>query len=322
MLVDKFNRRITYLRVSITDRCNLRCVYCRREGDDDFEYISRKNILTYEELLSVLDVFVKLGIRKVRITGGEPLVRKGIDDFLISLGDIGGLREVAITTNGVLLREKITSLKLANVKRINISLDTLDRNKFIFITKRDALDKVVEGISIAKEVGFIIKLNMVVIRGINDDEIESILEFAVRNNVSIRYIELMPTDFIDKKDYERMFMSIEEIKNRVGYVVKNEVIKDELSGPATEFKINKYVRVGFIPAMSCNFCSSCNRLRLSSDGKLYPCLMNDKYIDIKDVVRGKFDERVLEDRIKEAIIMKPEKHDFSDVIYKMSAIGG
>ena len=321
MLIDKFRRKITYLRVSITDKCNLRCIYCRKD-EDDIEYIKREEILSYEELLYIIKVFVNLGVKKVRITGGEPLVRRGVEDFLLSLSDIEGLKEIAITTNGVLLGEKLFSLKRAGIKRINISLDTLDRNKFIFITKRDALEKVISGIKEAKENGFIVKLNMVVIKGINDDEIERILEFAIRVGVSLRYIELMPTDFVSREDYERMFMSVDEIKSRVRYIIGKEVSKDDVSGPATEYVVGDGVRVGFIPAMSCNFCSSCNRLRLSSDGKLYPCLMSDRFVDLREVVREGYNDDKLIERIKEGLAIKPERHTFSDVIYKMSAIGG
>lgn len=302
--MEKNCSEVNYLRLSVTDRCNLRCKYCMPEEGIDF--VPHSEILSYEELLRFVRLSVSEGIKKVRITGGEPLVRKGIIDFLTRLNSQNSLRDISITTNGVLLREFAKPLKMAGINRINISLDTLREERFISITRRNYFNEVMEGISEAQKVGFDpIKINVVIIRGINDDEIEDFARLTLDNPLHVRFIEFMPVGNNTNWKVSR-FVSEDEIKAKISGLGRLiQVEHDPLGGPARRFKIQGGAgEIGFIGAMSHEFCSSCNRLRLTSEGKLRSCLFSDKEIDIKSPMRDGADDEKLKGLIREAMRIK------------------
>jgi len=271
-LKDNFHRTIDYLRISVTDRCNLRCRYCMPEtGIPSFGHA---NIMRYEEILRVAGAAVGLGFRKIRITGGEPLVRQGITEFMRQLIQLPGLRELTLTTNGVLLGEKAQELYDLGVRRINVSLDTLKRKKFEYITRRDFLLNVMGGIHKAAKVGFYpIKINIVAIRGFNDDEILDFARLAEKQPYHVRFIEYMPIG--DGNDWKpEQSISSEEIRHIIQQYRPLEPLEhDSMDGPAELYSFPGAAgRVGFISPLSNSFCESCNRLRLTADGKLRSCL--------------------------------------------------
>jgi cyclic pyranopterin phosphate synthase len=326
MLFDRFNRRINYLRVSLTDRCNLRCVYCMPpEGDRKLRH---RDILRYEEILRIARIGIKLGITKIRLTGGEPLVRKGVQEFIPMLTSLEGLKDVSLTTNGVLLGENLEMLKSAGITRINVSLDSLKRLNFKYITRFDYFDRVWEGIEKARDMGFYpIKLNMVVMKGMNDGEIIDFGRLAIEQPFHIRFIEYMPIG-LDLKSSN--FISNAEIKNTL---VNNlgplaPIVKGKHDGPAKRFQFQGGKgEVGFIGAVSDSFCSTCNRLRLTADGKILPCLLSNREIDIKEPLRrGCLDEALIK-VFQDAVRLKPKSHllnleGHQRVHRKMCSIGG
>lgn len=313
---DNYGREIDYLRVSVTDLCNLRCTYCMpKEG------VNKKchdEIISFERIKEIVESSTKLGIKKVRITGGEPLVRKGIVKICRDICSIEGIEEVAITTNGVLLGKYAKELKTAGVNRINISLDTLRKDKFFAITRGGNLDDVLSGIKEAKLAGFSnIKLNCVLVKGFNDDEIVDLINFAKKNNVEIRFIELMKIGEASKFDNDA-FITNDYILNLVpGLLFLGE------DGVSREYGFkDSSIKVGLISPLSHNFCSSCSRIRLTSDGKIKPCLHSSLEIDLKDLHGD-----ALVSKLKEAILAKPKKHHLdedkiSDCRRGMSQIGG
>ena len=327
MLLDPYKRKINYLRISVTDRCNLRCRYCMPE--EGIPLIPRERILSYEELLRIVRVFSKEGISKVRLTGGEPLIRKGIVDFIAHLSRIEELKDLSLTTNGILLREMASGLKRAGLKRVNISLDSLRRDRFLQITRRDEYEKVWEGILESLQVGLSpIKLNMVAIRGVNDDEIESFARLTLHLPLTVRYIEYMPSGNGEPWK-ESDIVTLPQIKDRLERIGKLLPIpSDTWDGPAMRFTFEGAMgELGLIGAISSHFCQECNRLRLTPDGRIRTCLFSDEEIDVREILRTGGSDRDLEERLLMALQAKPEghyinTHHFRKCQRNMSAIGG
>ena len=325
-LIDRYNRHLNYLRISITDRCNLACIYC--VPADRLRRLSHDDILRYEEILRLVEVGVGLGISKVRVTGGEPLVRKGACDFLADLSRIPGISEVTLTTNGILLKDNITRIISAGIRRINISLDTLQRAKFRDITGDDLFDQVWAGITSASDAGIDpIKLNVVALRGVNDDELLDFANLTHNYPFHIRFIEYMPIGKARMKFGPPLLVS--EIKERLrplGLLIPIE--KNPGDGPAERFRSKNAVgEIGFISALSHHFCHSCNRLRLTASGQLRPCLLSDRQHDLKGPLRSGASDKDLAAIFCQAVANKPSDHSLtvnepSGVTCQMSSIGG
>lgn len=302
-MIDNYGRSINYLRISVTELCNLRCRYCMPE--EGIEKRSHEEMMTAEETIDAAKAAVSLGINKIRITGGEPLIKRGIVNLCRKIAEIDGLRELCITTNGTLLRQFAKELYDAGVDRLNISLDTLDSRKFKYITRRGELNQVLDGIEAAFEAGFEkIKINTVLMGGFNDDEIEDFVALTKDRNIEVRFIELMPIgggiDFDKAK-----FISCEEVLTKVPQLESLE----ESDGVATMYKLpGSAGKVGLIRPISCEFCSGCNKIRLTADGMLKPCLHLDGEISIKG--RNRDEMRSI---MKSAILNKPEMRDTMDV---------
>ncbi|HUN55995.1 MAG TPA: GTP 3',8-cyclase MoaA [Smithella sp.] len=311
MMLDQFNREINYLRVSITDRCNLHCTYCRpKEG---ISLKGHDDILRYEEIIRIVSIAVKMGLIKVRITGGEPLVRRGFIDFIARLKKIGGLQDISLTTNGILLEEFARDIFNTGIGRINVSLDSLNKDKYFRITRGGNLEAVLRGIAMAYEVGFSpIKINTVAIKGFNDDEILAFAELTLNKSFQIRFIELMPVGQAKLDhgvDYMPASQVIKKISERFELAQINNG-KNKSDGPARIYKIKGGLgEIGFINPMSDHFCSTCNRLRLTSDGKLRVCLLKDAEVDLKKALRENCSDTELEKLIRDAVLLKPRQHD-------------
>lgn len=326
-LIDTYNRKIDYIRISVTDRCNLRCIYCM--PSDGVREITHSEILTYEEIIRILSIATNLGIKKVRITGGEPLVRKGLPYLIKTISNLGAIEEISLTTNGVLLKRFARELKEAGLNRLNISLDSMDPKRYEEITKGNNLSDVWEGIRAAEELGFSpIKINMVPIRGFNDNEIKEFAALTFNKPYHIRFIEFMPTGAKDIWSKEK-YISTKELKEAISGLGELKPIKNEWgSGPAKNFKLlNAKGVIGFISAVSDHFCAGCNRLRLTSDGKLRPCLFSDSEIDLKKALREGCDDDELQRLLLLGLQIKPEKHNINEsdpnaIERPMSAIGG
>lgn len=325
-LIDNCNRHLNYLRISITDRCNLQCRYCVPQ--ELIPKLSHTDILTYEEILRVVRVATRLGISKVRVTGGEPLVRKGVYDFLHQLVTSEGLRDVSLTTNGVLLHDNLTKIQSAGISRINISLDTLDRQKFHDITGFDDFKQVWQGILKAHRMGFYpIKLNIVALRGVNDMELVEMARLSLRFPFHIRFIEYMP---IGRADFRpESLLLVPEIKDQIGFLGNLIAVQeDRHDGPAQRYRYpDAKGEVGFIPAISQHFCNKCNRLRLTASGQLRPCLLSDHQEDLKKVLRENGSDRDLADIFIRSVSHKPSDHNLvsqrpAHVCGQMRAIGG
>ncbi len=304
MLKDSFGRRITYLRVSVTDRCNLRCLYC--SSKDRFSWLPPEEILTYEELLRVVKIGLKLGIRKIRLTGGEPLLRRGFVKFVAELSRFEGLEDLALTTNGVLLAEMASALKKAGLRRVNISLDTLRPERFKRLCGRPYLEKVLQGIDTALKVGLHpVKINTVVMRGQNDDELEELARLTLEYPLEVRFIEFMPVG--EGAAWEKdAFLPAEEIKKRLLTLGKLNPSPSFGAGPAKTYAfVGAKGKIGFITAMSEHFCDRCNRLRLTPEGKLRPCLFSDEELDLKPLLRSGADDAALSRAFLKALHFKP-----------------
>ena len=327
MLLDPYRRKINYLRISVTDRCNLRCRYCMPE--EGISLISHKDILTYEEILRIVRVFAKEGISKIRLTGGEPLVRKGIIDFISSLSQIEEIKDLSLTTNGILLKELAQDLKQAGLIRVNISLDSLRKERFYQITRKDDFERVWAGIEETLRVGLSpIKINMVAIKGLNDDEIESFAQLTLRLPLTVRYIEYMPSGNGEEWK-ESDLLTIPQIKNRLEHVAPLiPVSSNQWDGPALRFRFEGALgEIGLIGPVSSHFCSDCNRLRLTADGKIRTCLFSDEEVDVKELLRNGGTDQDLNERLRVALRSKPERHYINTHQFKkcqrnMSAIGG
>jgi cyclic pyranopterin phosphate synthase len=308
-LYDQLNRCIDYLRVSITDRCNLSCIYCKPRVN--MKPLPHPHILRYEEMLRVVSVSASLGITHIRITGGEPLVRRGVIDFITSLKSIEGIDDISLTTNGVLLADMAGSLRDAGISRLNISLDSLDARKFRQITGKDSWNEVWRGIERAEEIGFApIKINMVPVKGINDDEIADFARLTLKRALHVRFIEFMPIGGADRWQTDKCVSSDQIrdlIERQIGTLTA--CTTKQSAGPSSNYQISGARGViGFISPISKHFCAACRRLRLTADGKIRPCLLSDTEIDIKSPLRGGCDDRELERLLKLALQIKPERH--------------
>jgi len=295
--------------MSITDRCNLRCRYCAPMSGR--RHLARRNILTYEELLKIAQAAVSAGIRKIRITGGDPLVRKGIVDFCRQLCAIERLQDVALTTNGILLKDLAAPLFQAGIRRINVSLDTLRPERFHAITGFDRLHDVLAGLEEAHRVGFApVKLNVVVMRGVNDDEIPRLAELSLDTPGHVRFIELMPVKHWSPAAYRERFMPVEEMMQRIPALESSRVgFAMDTAGPAQMCRLpNAKGRVGFIAPLSRHFCGRCNRLRTTVDGKIRSCLFAEDELDLKDVLRSGASTFELIRRLRQAVAQKPRRH--------------
>jgi cyclic pyranopterin phosphate synthase len=310
-LSDSFQRPINYLRISVTDRCNLRCVYCMPVSG--VCPISHDDILRYEEIHTIAKAAAELGIDKIRLTGGEPLVRAGLPDLVRMLASIGTINDISLTTNGTLLAKYAAELKKAGLNRVNISLDSLKPDRFKAITRSDAeLADVLEGIEAARGAGLVpVKLNMVVIAGLNDDEVLGFAEKTVNEDWHVRFIELMP--FVVEMENPK-FIAASEIRKRIEKLGKLEPCLPTVgNGPAKYFRLpNARGTIGFITPVSEHFCFNCNRLRLTADGKLRPCLLSDYEVDLKTPLRQGVDTEGLKKLIEEAVANKPQQHHIAE----------
>jgi cyclic pyranopterin phosphate synthase len=326
-LVDPFGRRISYLRLSVTDRCDFRCTYCMGE---DMVFAPRAQILSLEELYAVADAFIGLGVRRIRITGGEPLVRKNLLGLLTRLGQRPELDDLAITTNGSQLAELAPQLRAAGVGRLNISLDSLKRERFAAFTRRDGLEQVLAGIEAARAAGFRrIKLNSVVQKGRNDDEVLDLLEFAIARGLDISFIEEMPLGAISSHQRQQTFCSSDEVRQRIEQRHALLRSSQRTGGPSRYWQVvGSDTQVGFISPHSHNFCGDCNRVRVSAEGKLVLCLGHDHALDLKALMRRHpGDNQRLRDALHGALRLKPERHHFRtdeqvQVLRFMSMTGG
>jgi cyclic pyranopterin phosphate synthase len=308
-LYDPLNRCIDYLRVSITDRCNLSCVYCKPRAA--LQMLAHRDILRYEEILRIVSMAVPLGIAHVRLTGGEPLIRRGVLDFIAALKKIDGIKDISLTTNGVLLDEMAAGLRDAGISRLNISLDSLNAQKFCEITGSDSWNRVWRGINKAEEIGFSpLKINMVPVKGVNDDEAADFARLTLDRNIHVRFIEFMPIGANDRWHKDACVTASEiraVIEREVGPLVPFTGAKS--AGPSDNYQIaGARGVIGFISPISKHFCASCRRLRLTADGKIRPCLLSDTEIDVKSPLRGGCDDRELERLLRLALEIKPERH--------------
>jgi cyclic pyranopterin phosphate synthase len=326
-LIDRFGRTVDYLRISITDRCDFRCVYCMSE---DMTFLPRAQILSLEEIYILAKAFAELGVKKIRITGGEPLVRKGALELLKNIGELETLKELVITTNGSQLETMAKDLKQAGVKRINISLDTLDAAKFKAITRTGDLQQVLCGIQAAKAQGFErIKINAVILKNRNHQEVNDLVQFAVDNAIDISFIEEMPLGVVSNHDRADAYYSSDLIKKDLALQFSLMATTENTGGPSKYFNVlGTQTRVGFISPHSANFCSSCNRVRLTVEGQLLLCLGNEHSVDLKQVLRvHPGDISALKQAIINAMLIKPEKHEFNIheqpiILRHMSVTGG
>lgn len=323
-LMDSYGRKINYLRLSVTDRCNFRCLYCMPE--EGVPKVRHREILNYEEMLLLARSVVPLGIEKIRVTGGEPLVRNGILDFLKKLADIPGLRQLVLTTNGYLLEEMAVQLREAGVQRLNISLDSLTPDNFCAITRGGDLNKVLRGIQSAEAAGFPIKINVVAMRGINDHEFLDFAALTLEKRYSVRFIEYMPT--FGEDSWKSRVISGEEILSRLGERFPMQpVVRGEMAGPSRDYRISGAAgTIGVITPLSGHFCRECNRIRVTSQGMVKNCLFADNEFDLKPVLREGNVES-LQDVLRRIVNEKPGKHLMSETEtahrpFAMSKVGG
>jgi len=309
VLIDPFQRKISYVRVSVTDRCDFRCTYCMSE---DMDFLPKKDVLSLEELDRLCNTFIDLGVKKLRITGGEPLVRKNIMQLFSNLGKkLGqGLEELTLTTNGSQLDRYAKDLFDNGVRRINVSLDSLEKNKFKKITRIGDLDKVINGIMVAKKAGLKIKINTVALKEINDNEILNLVNWCGENKFSLTFIEVMPMGEIGEKRSDQ-YMPLTEVKSLIQ--TKYSITEDSLrtGGPARYVHCHETdQKIGFITPHTHNFCELCNRVRITCTGEMYMCLGQQDKADLKTPLRKSENNQLLKNTIYEAISRKPKGHDF------------
>ena len=325
-LTDDFGRQITYLRISVTDRCNLRCVYCMPESG--IPLLNHNEVISYEDILRLTGILSKHGVNKIRITGGEPLVRKGLTCLIENMSRIKGIEDISMTTNGILLEKYASELYNAGLKRINISLDSLKEERFCKITRTGSLKDVLTGIKLAKKTGFKpVKINTVLIRGINDDEIIDFVNFAKEFELNLRFIEYMPIGgniaeaVLSKEIEEKIRSEFDDFSLMTGNQAEDNAYNaDVYSGVSRSFgfKDGKAV-IGFISPLSEHFCGNCNRLRLTASGNLRPCLFYDNEYNIKDILKENDDEAVFE-KVSGIIKLKRFKHNFNDKAKKKESL--
>jgi cyclic pyranopterin phosphate synthase len=329
VLIDRFGRNVQYVRLSVTDRCDFRCVYCMTEN---MTFVPKQHVLTLEEIHQVACAFVELGVGKIRLTGGEPLIRNNILSLIEPLGQLPGLNQLAITTNGSQLHRLAGTLRQLGVKRINISLDSLQPRKFRQLTRHGNLDQVIAGIDAAIAAGFDqIRLNAVILKGRNEDEVLDLVNFAQQRRIDIAFIEEMPLGLIDEHDRALSFCSSEELRAIISRQFSLEPLGDpqDSAGPARYFRSGVGpTRIGFISPHSHNFCHLCNRVRVTAEGRLLLCLGNEHSVDLRGVLRApNYTLALLKRTIVEAMAIKPERHHFHldgtpDIVRFMNTTGG
>ena len=326
-LIDRFGRHVSYLRISVTDRCDFRCVYCMEE---EMEFLPRQQLLTLEETAEIAAAFCRLGVTKLRVTGGEPLVRRNVLSLFHALGSLDGLHELTLTTNGSQLARHAAELKRAGVKRLNLSLDTLRPERFRAITRVGDLTQTLAGLDAAQAQGFErIKINSVILRGRNHDEVRDLARFALQRGMDICYIEEMPLGHIGDHDRAQAYFSSNEVLTELSREFDLTPTPETTGGPARYFRVDGTDnRIGLISPHSHNFCDSCNRVRLTAEGRLLLCLGQEHSVDLKHVVRAHpGDRKRLEQAIVEAMEIKPKGHDFNlqgepVILRHMNATGG
>ncbi|GGC98203.1 GTP 3',8-cyclase MoaA [Halopseudomonas salina] len=326
-LMDGLGRRIDYLRMSVTDRCDFRCVYCMAE---DMTFLPRQQVLTLEEIQRLAALFVAQGVKKIRLTGGEPLVRRGIVELCAGISALPGLRELVMTTNGSQLVKLAQPLADAGVKRLNISLDSLDPEKFRAITRTGELQQVLDGIDAARDAGFKrIKLNVVVMKGRNADEVPALVDYALARDLDITFIEEMPLGNVGRSRGES-FCSSDEVRGIISQRYQLLDSAENSGGPARYVRVEGYgeSRIGFISPHSHNFCASCNRVRMTAEGRLLLCLGQENSIDMRALVRRHpTTDEPLRNALRKALQGKPAHHDFTadgdvQIVRFMNATGG
>jgi len=333
-LIDSYGRQIVYFRISLTDRCNFRCIYCS-PSEKDFCFIKHQNILRFEEILEIVRVAADMGMTKIRLTGGEPLVRKGVTDFIKQLNQIEALEDISMTTNGYYLFDMAASLKSAGLNRVNISLDSLQKDKFKQITGFDGLEKVLQGIDASLQVGLTpVKINVVLLKGINDNEMEDFIRLTVNKPLYIRFIELMPTNHELIQINEGHFISAQFIKEKMKrkYPDLKPASLEKGYGPAIYYQLpGAKGMFGFVTAVSQHFCARCNRIRLTAEGRLRPCLFSSREIELKEKLRQipvnqqELRKELIRRCLEETVHIKPFQHHIGHnniSEFDMSQIGG
>jgi len=312
ILVDPFERRISYLRLSVTDRCDFRCLYCMSEN---MTFLPKKDLLTLEELDKLSTAFINLGVKKLRITGGEPLVRRDIMSFFDSVGrhlDSGKLDELTLTTNGSQLEKHAQNLYLAGVRRVNISLDTLNEEKFATITRWGRLPQVLRGIDAAQSAGLKVKINVVALKDFNDSELFEIMAWCESRGMGLTFIEVMPMGDIGNENRLDQYWSLKDLKATVSQSFNVTDLNESTGGPARYFRVEETgQKIGLITPLSHNFCESCNRVRVTCTGEIFTCLGQEGKSDLRAPLRDSLDPKILNNAIRKAIGLKPKGHDFN-----------
>ena len=310
-LIDPFARTIEYLRVSVTDRCDFRCVYCMSEN---MTFLPKKELLTLEELDRLCSAFIRLGVKKLRITGGEPLVRRDIMTFFKGMSrhlESGALDELTITTNGSQLARFADDLYAAGVRRINVSLDTLDEQKFADVTRWGRLPQVLKGIDAALNAGLRVKINTVALKGFNEDELFTLTDWCADRGMDLTFIEVMPMGDIGNEDRIGQYWSLKDVRARLEERSVLTDLAERTGGPARYVRLeNTGQKIGFITPLSHNFCESCNRVRVTCTGEIYTCLGQEGHSDLRAPLRSSESDVILDDAIRAAIALKPKGHDF------------
>ncbi len=309
-LIDGHGRRITYLRLSVTDRCDLRCRYCMSEA---MTFLPRSQVLSIEEMASLADAFVARGVRKIRLTGGEPLVRRGVIDLARTIGRhlaAGSLDELTLTTNGTRLADFAAPLFDAGIRRINVSLDTRDPARFRHVTRWGDVGRVLDGIAAAKAAGIAIKINMVALKGVNEDEIAPMLRWCAAEGHALTLIETMPLGVVDEDRTDR-YLPLDGVRRTLDAAFGLEPVMDRTGGPARYYRVPALggVRLGLITPLTNNFCDGCNRVRVTASGRLYMCLGHDERVDLRPILRGQA-AGALDEAIDRALALKPLAHAF------------
>ncbi|QFU08935.1 Cyclic pyranopterin monophosphate synthase [Rhodobacteraceae bacterium THAF1] len=310
-LIDPFQRAISYLRVSVTDRCDFRCVYCMAEN---MQFLPKKELLTLEELDRMCSTFIDLGVKKLRITGGEPLVRREIMTFFNAMGrhlDSGALDELTLTTNGSQLARFADQLYAAGVRRVNVSLDTLNEDKFARVTRWGRLPQVLKGIDAAQAAGLRVKINVVALKGFNEDEMFEIVDWCASRDMDLTFIEVMPMGDMGETDRIGQYWPLSDLRAHLAQRYTLTELTKRTGGPARYVRLEETGQdIGFITPLTHNFCESCNRVRLTCTGELYMCLGQEDMADLRAPLRASEDDRVLQEAIRAAISLKPKGHDF------------